>query len=719
MKIDSTFLKSKIGTRIFLLFICCALFPILALAVISFNHVVKQLNNQSYKRLHQESKAMGMAIIERLSFLEAELKLISSNIKARSETSIHMQGQGYAERLKRRFKGLALVNDSGDSTFLMGRFQIRAELSPEQKEHLASGKATVMTQHDHSHNPSICMIIALDPKNLRQGLIYAEINSMYLWGLAEYDTLPSKTEICVLDQSDNVIFCSLPVSSTLPKKLASEIGRSPSGKFEWKDEDQEYLASYWSVFLKYQFFIQKWTVVMNVSKADALAPMDNFKKIFLLILLVSFSVVLLLSIIQIRRSLVPLKKLKEGTKRIAAKEFNSRVIITSNDEFEELAESFNAMSTTLGKQFNTLTTMADIDQAILSSLDTDKIVKKILISAKDLFICDFVSVTLLDANSENTGKIYIEDSKPDDTKQVEVVNLTCEEVKKLRTNPERLILKVNGGLPSYLMPFARNEIKAFLILPTFLKEKLAGMITLGFIDSSVLNDDFPQARQLADQMAVALSNARLIEELDQLNWGTLTALARAVDAKSPWTAGHSERVTKIALQIGQELGFSQEEMNNLHRGGLLHDIGKIGVPANILDKPGKLTKDEYLIICEHPRTGARILEPINAYTDIVKLVLQHHERFDGKGYPERLSGEDICLGARILALADTFDALISERPYRAGMKLEHTLDLIKQEKGRQFDPKVVQVFLKIIEKERTTGETLKIANQSAVSSPIY
>ena len=245
------------------------------------------------------------------------------------------------------------------------------------------------------------------------------------------------------------------------------------------------------------------------------------------------------------------------------------------------------------------------------------------------------------------------------------------------------------------------------------------MITLGFQDSSAYSDDdLIQARQLADQVAVALSNSRLIEELNQLNWGTLTALARAVDAKSPWTAGHSERVTKLALQIAQELGFPEEEIDNLHRGGLLHDIGKIGVPAKILDKKGILTTKEYRIICEHPRMGTRILEPINAYKDVLGLVLHHHERFDGTGYPDGLAGEDISLATRILSVADVFDALISDRPYRAGMKMEEVLEFVEQEKGKQFDPGVVQAFLKVIEKERKTEKTLEVTNQPFASSSI-
>jgi putative nucleotidyltransferase with HDIG domain len=226
------------------------------------------------------------------------------------------------------------------------------------------------------------------------------------------------------------------------------------------------------------------------------------------------------------------------------------------------------------------------------------------------------------------------------------------------------------------------------------------LIAVGYLDPEVYNEeDAVQARQLADQVAVAMSNARLIEELDELNWGTLYALARAIDAKSAWTAGHSERVTQLALRIGQVMGLNQKELDDLHRGGLLHDIGKIGIPPEILDKPGKLTDDEYQFMREHVRIGARILEPIDAYAGVIPIVLQHHEYFDGSGYPDGVGGEDISLGARIFTVSDHYDALISDRPYREGLARDTVIEFIKEGIGSKFDPKVVDAFLEVMAKE--------------------
>jgi len=262
---------------------------------------------------------------------------------------------------------------------------------------------------------------------------------------------------------------------------------------------------------------------------------------------------------------------------------------------------------------------------------------------------------------------------------------------------------------------AERGITSFLVLPIFLKGQLSGIIALGHRTAAVPSgDDLNQARQLADQVAVALSNARLVEELAELNWGTLTALARAIDAKSAWTAGHSERVTNMALRIGRGMGLSERELDTMHRGGLLHDIGKIGTPPEILDKPGRLTPDEANTMRLHVRIGARILEPITAYAGVIPIVLQHHEWFDGTGYPDGLAGEAISLGARIFAVADCFDALISDRPYRPGMERERVIEIIKQGSGRQFDPTVVQAFLEVMSREEPESPRRPVDARSLV-----
>jgi len=205
------------------------------------------------------------------------------------------------------------------------------------------------------------------------------------------------------------------------------------------------------------------------------------------------------------------------------------------------------------------------------------------------------------------------------------------------------------------------------------------------------NDEFETLAHAFGSMVVAIREH--INELEAFSVGAATALARTIDAKSPWTAGHSERVTQMALDLGQALQLSADDMAVLQRGGLLHDIGKLAISSAILDKPGKPTDEERAEIEKHPATGVRILEPIAAFAPILPIVGQHHERFDGTGYPARLAGTQIDRLARVLAIADVYDALRSDRPYRKGLPLAVVVDYISNGAGTQFDPDMVAAFV--------------------------
>ncbi|MCH7564351.1 MAG: HD-GYP domain-containing protein [Gemmatimonadetes bacterium] len=207
-------------------------------------------------------------------------------------------------------------------------------------------------------------------------------------------------------------------------------------------------------------------------------------------------------------------------------------------------------------------------------------------------------------------------------------------------------------------------------------------------------DEFEDLADSFNNMAERVGG--LVDELETLSWSTITTLARTIDAKSPWTAGHSERVARMSLSIAQILGLDQEDLDTIHRGGLLHDIGKIGVPVHILDKPGKLNEEEAKIMQDHVIVGARILEPLTALSAVMPIVLQHHERVDGSGYPKGLTGEQMHPLARIVAVADAYDAIQSDRPYRSGRSSEQTAQIIVQDSGTDFDPEIVEAFLEVM-----------------------
>jgi putative nucleotidyltransferase with HDIG domain len=248
-------------------------------------------------------------------------------------------------------------------------------------------------------------------------------------------------------------------------------------------------------------------------------------------------------------------------------------------------------------------------------------------------------------------------------------------------------------------------MRHFLVVPVSVEGRLSALLILGHATTSPWSqEDKEHARKLGDQFAVALANSHLISQLHQLQWGTLTALARAIDAKSSWTLGHSERVTKHAVSIAKVMGLAPRELDIIRRGCLLHDVGKIGTPVSILDKAGKLTEDEMKIMQEHVTIGGRILEPIPGLGDSMPIVLQHHEWINGGGYPYGLAGQEIKLHSRIVAVADCFDALVSDRPYRKGMPEERAMQIIREGTGKQFDPLVVEVFATIVDQDSSDSK---------------
>jgi putative nucleotidyltransferase with HDIG domain len=236
-------------------------------------------------------------------------------------------------------------------------------------------------------------------------------------------------------------------------------------------------------------------------------------------------------------------------------------------------------------------------------------------------------------------------------------------------------------------------IRSLLAIPLTSREQVKGVLLLGDTEpGKFARGETFTIEKIASQMAVALENARLYEDMRNLFFSTVSSLANAIDAKSPWTKGHSERVMHISTRIAKEMGLSEQEVERVRLGGLLHDIGKIGVIEALLEKPALLSEDEFPPMRLHPEKGVAILAPIGQLKDVLPTILYHHERLDGSGYPEGLTGDQIPLEARIVAVADSFDAMVSERPYKHAYSLTEALDELRAGAGSQFDPNVIECF---------------------------
>ena len=189
-------------------------------------------------------------------------------------------------------------------------------------------------------------------------------------------------------------------------------------------------------------------------------------------------------------------------------------------------------------------------------------------------------------------------------------------------------------------------------------------------------------------------------ELEEVHTGLIHALANAIDAKSPWTKGHSERVTRYSIALGEAIDLPHRDLDKLRIAALLHDIGKIGTYDFLLDKETSLTDDEYTEIKLHPARAAEILGPINRFGEIIEIVRHHHEYFDGRGYPDGLKGEEIPLMARILCVADSFDSMTADRPYRSARSRMFAEEELSACSGTHFDPHLTEVFIELIREEK-------------------
>ncbi|MGH7260379.1 MAG: ATP-binding protein [Nitrospiraceae bacterium] len=564
MKLDTSILRSRVALRIFVLFGICALLPITAQAIISFKEVTAHLRDQTQMRLQQSVKSLGMAVFERLLLYDAMLNGIATDLRTGpfvpSKNLVHELGDPLPQQ---RFLSLALFAEGGQATALHGQLSQLPTFTPEERQHLASGKALLRVQHEPDQPARLFMARLLDPEQPTRGILAGEINGDYLWKIIAQEFLASGWQVCVFDHVFKPIRCTVPGPPPAPLQPAIRQAGSAIGHFEWTQGRTGYLANFWSIPLKFTFVSPHFTVVLSESRAAALALLAGFKTDFTLVMLVSLSVVVLLSINQIRKSLVPLEKIREGTRRIAMKDFASRVEVSSKDEFEEVAGSFNAMASQLGRQFQALAAMAEIDRDILSVLDVGKIVNTVLTRMRDLLPCDSVSITLREAKGSDRATLYLWDGAAERGIHKQAVQLTDQEISALGKKPDRMVALEEGLAPS-LKPLTVLGIKSCLILPIVLTQGLPGLIALGYRKQPALgSDDVSQARQIADQVAVALSNAYETAERKQAEASLQESNRQLKEALDELAAMQKQIVQQERLRaLGQMASGVAHDFNN-------------------------------------------------------------------------------------------------------------------------------------------------------------
>jgi putative nucleotidyltransferase with HDIG domain len=350
--------------------------------------------------------------------------------------------------------------------------------------------------------------------------------------------------------------------------------------------------------------------------------------------------------------------------------------------------------------------LSDCSKAVTSILEVDKLMEYVIDSLSAALDAGKIAIFLKEKVEDDdyfrlyacrgvseAGKPYLGDKK--------VIEWLEENKKPIIIDAlwQELLESGNKELANFLGTYG-----AVLVIPLVYKEEVVGIITLDQkrADGAIFDiDDIEVLESLSGSIAVALENAKLYTQLNDAYMDITRSLSIAVETRDPFMVGHSENVTKYSLAIARKMDIRDMELIHIIQAAMLHDLGKIGVHDYILSKPGKLTDEEWVEMKVHTIKGAKILEPLPFMKEVARIVKYHHERWDGEGYPEGIKEDGIPLGARILAVADSFDAMVSPRVYRQSPQMrfsvERAVKELKDNRGGQFNSEIVDIFLGILE----------------------
>ena len=486
-----------------------------------------------------------------------------------------------------------------------------------------------------------------------------------------------------------------------------------------------------------------WKIISFEKKGILYSNLIRIRKYTLYNGIITFFIMLVLGLFIARELLKPLYDLKIGIIELQNRNYDYRILLNKKDEFGELAYAFNntanvlkrydsklkkrtqqlidtnerlqemnseyeaayeqLLSTTyqldksekeILKKNKELKTINKISSDLNKTMDLEKMLQNVVFNLSDLLNLRICTIRLLKENSKLKLMAYSGNHTEFlFKKEISIADNIIGEAVILKTiiKNERVTKEI---CEYYNMPKKDGTIKYFNIMPIVARKKVMGVLII-VTTQKLTESDFNILTSTVNQTAIMIENIKLYENLKQNYLKTIKALIAAVEAKDKYTEGHSLRVSKYALLIAKEMGLSEEMCDKIEIGGLLHDIGKIGINEKILTKKGKLNVDEYDKIKQHPEIGYKILEKVGFPDTIMNIVRYHHKRFDLQGYPEDEQISNLPLEAAIVGVADTFDAITSNRSYRKAMSYKKAIYELKKNKGTQFDPNVVDAMITI------------------------
>lgn len=514
-RLTPSLVRSRFGRRLFGLFVVCSLLPALVLGVLSFGTVTRQLKRASQERLEHATKRVGSAIAERLQFLSQDLGRVGPRSTPCPAPPARDASAACDGSLEYGVSALAWLPPAGQPLIITGDIEPPA-LAAEHRAALESG-TDIALDGFIGERP---VVYLLHP--LGGGVLVAKLDPAYLWTSLSEESLVPSMQFHVANGSSRVI-SERSATREIPSRA------TPAGHFDWKIDGTAHLAAFAPIDGTDEVAAPQWTLVVSESRDAVVAPMDDFRRSFPLAIALALGAAVVLSLSQLRRNLAPLDALYSGTRRLADGQFDQPVVVTSQDEFAEVAASFNAMSDRIRRQFAALATAAEIDRTVLSSVDSRWIVRTVLERMRDICPCDEVGVTLLDVSGSSEVTTWVPDSESISRMATSSGLLEWADQKRLAEGPDAIELDASVA-PAWLAALTLRGARSLVMLPLRYQGRLLGCITLGSNAGQPWTaEDLSRAEHVAGQIGLALTNARMVEQIRLLAFhDTLTGLPNRV-----------------------------------------------------------------------------------------------------------------------------------------------------------------------------------------------
>ncbi|MEJ2165118.1 MAG: PAS domain S-box protein, partial [Desulfobacterales bacterium] len=514
----------------------CTILPLLVISVIAYRQITADLRDQTLFRLKQITKSISMSAYERLLFLESEIQLIGSQL-GRDGYDESYEGFLNADKSEfNQFKAMAVYDAQGRRTALFGDTGKFPEYAVLEQRVVKTNKITILTTGEPPYFPNAFMAVPIIRDNQAPSCLVGQANIENLGQILTENAIPAMTDFFVLDSGRNVLISSVEPELNIAAMMAGQTREGVSGYFTYNFNNKTYLAAFNKLFLKARYSIPDWTIILIQSDEDVLQSVEEFKTIFPLIILFSFLVILFLSTHFVRRSLIPLEKLKMGTQRVVEGNFGDKVAISSGDEFGDLADAFNRMAQKLGQQFNELRLTAAIGQLSAKIQDGDELAGLIMDSIREFLPFDRAALLLLNETKSraiyNAGYGYPGGQKESLNILVNPLRVIDSEnpVEQVLQSKEPLftntVLLTDGGRTRLKLKTVGNEDaltagsrKSSLIVPIVYENKSTGALILEMENASpdkppvTMTPDFWMG--LGSQIAVSLSNAASFQKIQE------------------------------------------------------------------------------------------------------------------------------------------------------------------------------------------------------------